>query len=208
VTSGNPSNPTFLDVRHQCRPEYTTSLEVEMWRLWLALDCLDNEAVAASVMICSDSQWALNALKESSHSAHSILAPLRARLRGLKGRVSLQWVPAHCGLLGNKRVDEEPRKVANLGPADDAQKGRISFKVVKGLIRSQVKNGPPNYAHTLQVHGEGPYRHLQGASRREEVLLAQLRGGRSLLLGETRKRVQGTLRPHIVGRRRRTWSTS
>jgi hypothetical protein len=34
----------------------------------------------------------------------------------------------------------------------------------------------------------GPFRVLQ---EREEVLLAQLRGGRSLLLGETRKRVQG-----------------
>jgi hypothetical protein len=31
VTFGDPGNPTFLDVRHQCGPEYTTSLEVEMW---------------------------------------------------------------------------------------------------------------------------------------------------------------------------------
>jgi hypothetical protein len=30
VTSGDPGNPTFLDVRHQCEPE--------MWGLWLALD--------------------------------------------------------------------------------------------------------------------------------------------------------------------------
>jgi ribonuclease HI len=63
VTSGDPSNPTFLDARHQCGPEYTTSLEVEMWGLWLAIDCLDDEAVAAGVLIYSDSHWALNALK-------------------------------------------------------------------------------------------------------------------------------------------------
>jgi ribonuclease HI len=94
VTSGNTGNPTFLDVRHQYRPEYTTSLEIEMWGLWLALDCLDDEAVAAGVLICSDSQWALNAIKESGHSVHSVLAPLRARLRGLKGCVCFQWVPA------------------------------------------------------------------------------------------------------------------
>jgi ribonuclease HI len=137
VTSGDPGNPTFLDVRHQYRAEYTTSLEVEMWGLWLAFDCLDNEAVAAQVLICSDSQWALNALKESGHSAHSVLAPLRARLKGLKGRVCFQWVPAHCGLLGNERVDEEARKAVDLGPADGAQRGRISFEMVKGLIRSQ-----------------------------------------------------------------------
>jgi ribonuclease HI len=55
VTSGDPSNPTFLNVRQQYGPEYTTSLEVEMWGLWLALECLDNEAVAAGMLICSDS---------------------------------------------------------------------------------------------------------------------------------------------------------
>jgi hypothetical protein len=43
-----------------------------MWGLWLALDCIDNEAVAAGVLICSDSQWALNALKESA-----VVSPLR-----------------------------------------------------------------------------------------------------------------------------------
>jgi ribonuclease HI len=75
VTSGNPGNLSFLDVGHQCGPQYTTSLEVEMWGLWLALDCLDDEAVAAGVLICSDSQWAVNALKESGHSAYSVLAP-------------------------------------------------------------------------------------------------------------------------------------
>jgi hypothetical protein len=55
VTSGDPGNPIFLDVKYQCGPECTTSLEVEMYRLWLALDCLDDEAVSAGVLICSDS---------------------------------------------------------------------------------------------------------------------------------------------------------
>jgi ribonuclease HI len=149
VTSGDPGNPTFLDVRHQYGPEYTTSLEVEMWGLWLVLECLDDEAVATGLLICSDSQWALNALKESGHSAHSVLAPLRARLRGLKGRLCFQWVPAHCGLLGSKRADEEAKKAADLGPADSGQRGRISFEVVKGLIRSQVKDGSLNHARTI-----------------------------------------------------------
>jgi hypothetical protein len=36
----------------------------------------------------------------------------------------------------------------------------------------------------LRVYGDGPFRRLQGASRREEVLLAHLRVGCSLLLRE------------------------
>jgi hypothetical protein len=35
---------------------------------------------------------------------------------------------------GNKRTDEEARKAAGLGPDDGAQRGRISFELVKGLI--------------------------------------------------------------------------
>jgi ribonuclease HI len=55
VTSGDSSNPTFLDVRYQCGPEYTTSLDIEMWGLWLAIEYVDDEAVAAGFLICSDS---------------------------------------------------------------------------------------------------------------------------------------------------------
>jgi ribonuclease HI len=87
--------------------------------------CLDDEAVAAGVLICNDSQWALNALKQSGHSSHYVLAPLRACLRGLKGRVCFQWVFAHCGLLGNERADEKARKAADLGPDDGAQRGSV-----------------------------------------------------------------------------------
>jgi ribonuclease HI len=207
VTSGDRSNPTFLDVRHQCGPEYTTSLDVEMWGLWLALDCLDNEAVAAGVLICSDSHWALNALKESGHSSHSILALLRARLRGLKGRVGFQWVHAHCDLLGNERVDEEARKAADIDPDEGAQRGRISFEVVMGLLWTQVKDGPPSHACTSQVYGDGPFRCLQGASRREEVL-PNLEVVAPYYWGKPGKGSKGrTLCAHIVGRRR-TWSTS
>jgi hypothetical protein len=35
---------------------------------------------------------------------------------------------------GNERAEEEARKAADLGPADGAQRGRISFVAVKGLI--------------------------------------------------------------------------
>jgi hypothetical protein len=111
---------------------------------------------------------------------------LRARLRGFKG---FQWVLAHCGFLGNERANEEARKATGLGPDDGTQSGLISFEVVKGLIQSQVKDGPLSHALTSQMYGDGPFRRLQGASRREEVLLAQLRDGHSLLLGETWKRV-------------------
>jgi hypothetical protein len=96
-------------------------------------------------------------LMESGHSSHSVLAPLRACLKGLKGCVCFQWFLAHCGLFGNEKVDEEARKAADLGLDDGAQRGRISFEVVKGLIRSQVKDG---LSSTSRVYGDCPFRCL------------------------------------------------
>jgi hypothetical protein len=81
--------------------------------------------------------------------------------------------------------------------------------VVEGLIWGQVKDGPSNYTRTLQVYGDGPSRHLQGASRREEVLLAQLRVVAPYYSGKPGKEFKGrTLYVHIVRRRMRTRSTS
>jgi hypothetical protein len=64
-----------------------------------------------------------------------------------------------------------PRTAAGLDPDDGAQRGRISFEMFKGLIWSQVKDGPPRHARTSQVYGDGPFRRLKGASRREEGVI-------------------------------------
>jgi hypothetical protein len=96
----------------------------------------------------------------------------------------------------NEREDEEARKAANLGPDDGAQRGRISFEVVKRLIRSQVKDGPPNHAW-LMVLQEG-----------RKSCLPNLGVVAPYYLGKPEKGSKGqTIRAHVVGRRR-TWSTS
>jgi hypothetical protein len=85
-----------------------------------------------------------------------------------------------------ERGDEEARKAAGIGPDEGAQRGRISFEVVKGLVRSQVEDD----CLPMPAHRRCMVMILLGACRAlEKVLLAQLKGGRSLLLGETRKRV-------------------
>jgi hypothetical protein len=67
----------------------------------LALDCLDNEVVAAGVLIDSDSLWALK--------GEWVFIPLRPGLfvglcKGPPGRVCFQWViAAFSGTRGQMR---------------------------------------------------------------------------------------------------------
>jgi hypothetical protein len=52
VSSGNPGNPPSWMLGTSVG--LSTQPLVEMWGLWLGLDCLDDEAIAAGVLICSD----------------------------------------------------------------------------------------------------------------------------------------------------------
>jgi hypothetical protein len=52
----------------------------------------------------------------------------------------------------DEKAEEEAKKAAGLGPDDSAQKERISFEVVKGLIWKQVKDKPPSHVHTSLVY--------------------------------------------------------
>jgi hypothetical protein len=64
-----------------------------MWGLWLALDCLDNEDVAAAVLICSDSQWALNALTGEWSFSPLRPGPFAGSSKGPQGSCMLPMGP-------------------------------------------------------------------------------------------------------------------
>ncbi|XP_043219375.1 uncharacterized protein LOC122380354 [Amphibalanus amphitrite] len=70
------------------------------------------------VIICTDSQSALAALREGPAAQHSPLGGAIWRaLRGLTAgdrQVHLQWVPSHCGLEGNERADSIAKEASNL----------------------------------------------------------------------------------------------
>jgi hypothetical protein len=85
-----------------------------MWGLWLALDCVDDEAVADRVLICSDNHWALNALKESGHLSHSILAPLQACLKALRAVYAFNGSPLIAAFSGMRGRIKRPRRLSVL----------------------------------------------------------------------------------------------
>ena len=73
------------------------------------------------VVVCTDSQSALAALREGPAAQRTPLAAsvwtALATLASPARRVHLQWVPSHCGIDGNERADDVAREAAALSRA-------------------------------------------------------------------------------------------
>ena len=120
VTVGPPEDCRRMVVLRSSFRGVTSSFESEVRALLLAVEwlesvnvvewCREREVrfvVGPTVLICSNSRAALAALKEVRPGQRTSVWHLRGKLAELSARVSLQWVPAHCGLKGNEMADEE-----------------------------------------------------------------------------------------------------
>jgi ribonuclease HI len=110
--------------------------------------------------------------------------------RSKDAHVTLQWIPSHCGLEDNDRVDE----MAKVTPV--SQTKQVGLQVMKQAIKLEVrrewdketdlrKGGiHKDHVWTLATGGRVPRFPVDPAlPRREQRLLAQLRSGKSAVLG-------------------------
>ena len=111
-------------------------------------------------------------------------SPIRFRAH-LYSSLDLQWVPGHCGLPGNE-ADRVAREAASDGREGRAgQDVPVNLQAAKSAINQAVKDPNPQHECVPQVY-QGPLKHLQGISRKEEILLARLRIGHCLHLAAYR----------------------
>ena len=112
---------------------------------------------------------------------------LREKLGELKGRVTIQWVPAHCNVPGNELADQSAKEIAQLGEPTEAP---ISYKTSLAIINRKIKDPPPQHP-LISV----TYKHLSQKTdskiktRKEAALLAQLRSGHCLHLAAYKHRI-------------------
>ena len=158
--------------------KWTSSYETEVTALLLAVEWLARGSFGDTVVICSDSQAALSALSGSGKDDDSGIARLRIGLSRLSSRVILQWVPGHCGLIGNDWADSaagEASKSTDLLPATT---GGITFQSAKALIGREISDPALTHLRTKAVYD--CVRDRSPLNRPDTVFIAQLRSRRGL----------------------------
>jgi ribonuclease HI len=110
---------------------------------WQAFKDINKRHLARkNVVLLIDSVAAIQAVANEEYKDKKIvLARYEIKSLQTKGvKVILQWVPSHCGLLGNEKADF----LAKLGSHKKQPPNRISFHSaktqIKAAVRSQVKN--------------------------------------------------------------------
>ncbi|XP_041350975.1 uncharacterized protein LOC121369959 [Gigantopelta aegis] len=104
-----------------------------------------------------------------------ILQDTRRELQtlGTKTKLVLQWIPSHCGVMGNEKAD----RLSKLGSKQEQTAHQMSYGEVKTLLKNHFKN---MWRQRLQIGPEG--NGIYQLNRSQQVTIFRLRTGHCQLL--------------------------
>jgi ribonuclease HI len=183
ITTGSARNPIVLETLQKKGCRYTCSYDEERAAMLLAINWMIENSRSTDAVICTDSQALVRALENNTPDTREI----REILSGLKGKVVIQWVPAHCNVPGNELADLSAKEIARTGePADTP----VSYNTSIAIINREIKD-PPAKHHIVSK----TYEHISQKvdakikTRKEAALIAQLRSGHCLKLAAYQHRI-------------------
>ena len=91
-------------------PDHTV-VGAELFAILQALRFVESESLSsAKIVVLSDSQCALRMIGNTHCASYRVFCfEIQTLLLALSARVRLQWVPAHCGVLGNEIADRSAK---------------------------------------------------------------------------------------------------
>ena len=177
ICGGPPDSIVRKAVRRRRGGGNVSAFEAELDGLRLALSWLKSVGprVQGRVLIATDCKALVSELAYPSIQGDGGVEELRDLLDELPQSIVVQWVPGHCGLVGNEWADGEAR-VATTGRREEEEENRgVPLCTAKARIRRLIFDPPTEHARTRAV-----YQGTRGKAvltRKEAVLLAQLRSG-------------------------------
>lgn len=173
VTEGPPTSPITIDTITKKGRALTSSFETELTAIRLAAQYVSEKELVGEVLICTDSLAAVTALKNRTHKGTDVQETAKA-LNDTVQKLHIQWVPGHSGLEGNELAD----RAANAATTDaTAPDPTISFHSAAAGIYRCIKDKPPEKKEHQEIYGSGFDKFAEKLTRKEAVLLAQLRSG-------------------------------
>ena len=133
---------------------FCSSYRAEMIAINRALEMLRGEdpREVNETRICTDSQSAINRLKEGASKQKDVVADNiwqhLTHLASQNVHITFQWVPSHCGIEGNEKADE----IAKLGSNMEQRDVLIDYNTVIGSISRSVKDGWINNSKQVNKH--------------------------------------------------------
>ena len=103
--------------------------------LFAAKTLNQSEHISESTVILTDCKSVLQSLMSSEEN--QILRDTKKELNSLQEKTSLtlQWIPSHCGIIGNEKADE----LSKSGSKMDQESNPINYKEAKTIIKSTFK---------------------------------------------------------------------
>jgi len=178
ITTGDPLDPTVVEVLRQKGAIYTCSYGEERDAIDLAMNWLEENHPPTATII-TDSKSVCDAIV----NMNSDLAPLLLRLKNYKEELHIQWVPGHCGIAGNELADKAAKEAA----AMEGSFSPVTYKSVSAMINQITKDPPPQHDRPKRVYAAlNQTKERMITCRRDQVLLAKLRSGETPLFREVK----------------------
>ena len=166
-------------------PDNSTIFAAEATAISLALNYYQHmDPVHLDVVVYSDSMCCLQAI-EGEDTENPFICHIMNLLWSLSDKgtsVRFCWVPSHCGIDGNERVDQ----LAKETPDQDIDPlASVHYTDMKPLVNSYIQNLVQT-KWDVSVHGKdlyllkptlGPPKKFQDLTRAEEVAITRLRIG-------------------------------
>ena len=174
--------PQVLSRLTSSSTDQVTPLDAEVAAISLAMSWLQDQDCDPSCAILCDSKSVVEAVSKARLSSQEQSPAINSVRRFLSDhpQVILQLVRGHSGLPGNEAAHQAAFTAAKdlmTNCNTTAGSTPVTYSAIKHYINSTIHDPPPQHARTASVYSHDTFHTDTSLSRRDQVLLAQLRSG-------------------------------